>query len=93
MSETTINTCLGSILLYLMFIDEFNKSVGKRHARDHIKCRVKISNSFLEIWSPNKVIEYLLVAFIASSAVSSAIPGKTAADLPTNALWLNSAVE
>ena len=35
--------------------------------------------------------KYLLVAFIASSAVSSPIPGKTAADLPTNALWLNSA--
>ena len=52
---------------------------------------MKISNSFLEIWSPDKVIDYLLVAFIASSAVASPITGKIATDLPTNALWLNSA--
>ena len=40
--------------------------------------------------TPDKEIEYLLVPFIASSAVSSPIP---IADLPTNALWLNSAGE
>ena len=41
--------------------------------------------------TPDTEIEYLLVPFIASSAVSSPIPEKIPADLPTNALWLNSA--
>ena len=38
--------------------------------------------------TPDTEIEYLLVPFIASSAVSFPIP---TADLPTNALCLNSA--
>ena len=49
---------------------------------------MKISNKYLEIWLPDRIIEYLLVAFIACSAVLSATPGRTATDLPTNALTI-----
>ena len=81
-------------MLYLKSTNEFNKS-EKKKMHDHIinnemgntsNCGVKVSNKYLEVWLPDIEIEYLLVSFIASSAVSSAIPGKTAADLPTNAL-------
>lgn len=56
-----------------------------------LMARMNISNKYLEVYSIHKVIEYLLVVLIACSAVSSANPGKTKANLPTNALWLNSA--
>jgi len=49
---------------------------------------MKISNKYHEFSS---AIEYLLVAFIASCDVSSAIPGITATVLPTKLLWFNSA--